>query len=238
MNNSSLYLDLSAGVAGDMLLGALVDLNNESEKIEKIKEDMGLQASIEVNKEMENEVRGSKVNITFETNETRHLSDIENLLDQSSLKKEVILRSKKIFKDLAEVEAEIHGLSLDEIHFHEVGAVDSILDIVGVSALIEEIDSDKILASKINVGRGGFITCAHGKLPNPAPATVKLLRNIPIYSTIEGYETATPTGVVLIKNLVDKFGIFPSMKIKKIGRGIGDNDLPVPDFVTVMLGEG
>ncbi|PTD94765.1 TIGR00299 family protein [archaeon SCG-AAA382B04] len=236
MSEKVLYFDFSAGVAGDMLLGALSDLV-ESREIIKVAEELDLDANISIADSKDHGIRGKSVSIESNDKTERTLSDIKDMIKNSSLDPKIISNSTEVFQEIAKAEGEIHGKEPNEIHFHEVGAIDSIIDVVGTFSLLNKVNPSKIYASKINLGRGGTIKCAHGKLPNPAPATTKLLKGIPVHSTIEGHETVTPTGSALVKQVVNEFDKLPQMNLKKTGRGIGKKKLPVPDIVTVLLGE-
>jgi uncharacterized protein (TIGR00299 family) protein len=166
----------------------------------------------------------------------RHLKDIIKLIDQSDLSDDVKGLSKKMFKQLATIEAKIHNKSIEEIHFHEVGGSDSIIDVIGSAAGIKKLGIDAVYSSKIHVGTG-FVDCQHGVLPVPAPATLELLKGIPIYSRRVETELVTPTGACILKNLSRSFGIMPVMKVEKIGYGAGTKNLEIPNLLRVYVGE-
>jgi uncharacterized protein (TIGR00299 family) protein len=165
----------------------------------------------------------------------RNLKDIENIINISSLSDRVKERSLHMFMKVAEAEAKVHGKSLYEVHFHEVGATDSIVDIVGAAVCLEYLKVDKIMASSVQVG-GGFVNCAHGIIPIPAPATVEILQGIPIRSGIVPFETTTPTGAAILAANVEVFTDKINFSIKKIGYGIGHRDLDIPNVLRVYLG--
>lgn len=166
----------------------------------------------------------------------RNLKEINTIIDNSELSENVKNISKKIFLIVAEAEAKIHGKNIDEVHFHEVGAIDSIIDIVGFAICIDYIKPDKIYSSKLNLGRG-VVKCAHGIIPVPAPATIEILKGAKVYSGgIEG-ETVTPTGAAIIKGTVEEFTDFPDVEIENIGYGAGNNDFEIPNMLRVIVGK-
>ncbi|KXA96876.1 hypothetical protein AKJ39_04030 [candidate division MSBL1 archaeon SCGC-AAA259J03] len=237
MVENILYLDCASGISGDMILGALLDLNAPSERLQTVIDQLGLEASLNITKVQKNGEKGKRVKVEAEERKPKGLEDIKNLLHGSGLDSNIVKKSEETFQNLAEVEGKIHDIPPDEIHFHEIGADDAIVDIVGTFALLEYFDFSKIYSSKINLGTGGTIKSDHGKLSNPAPATLELLKNVPVYSTIEGEETVTPTGAVLLLQLVDEFESFPPMRIKKVGRGAGEKDFSIPNVFRMFIGE-
>lgn len=164
----------------------------------------------------------------------RNLKDIEDLVNSSELSDRVKRLSIDIFMKVAEAEAKVHGKGLYEVHFHEVGATDSIVDIVGAAICIDYLKPDKIMASPIHVG-GGFIKCAHGMMPVPAPATVEILKGTPIKSGKVEFETTTPTGAAILAANVEDFVDNIDFTIEKVGYGIGDADLEIPNVLRVYL---
>jgi uncharacterized protein (TIGR00299 family) protein len=166
----------------------------------------------------------------------RNLADITAIIDASSLPDAVKEKSKRIFTRLAEAEARVHSCSVDEIHFHEVGAVDAIVDIVGAVIGLEVLGVAEIRASKLHLG-SGFVDCAHGRLPVPPPAVTELVKGIPCYaSDVEG-ELVTPTGAAILSTLASSFGPLPEMRIERTGYGAGRQELPIPNVLRVMIGE-
>jgi uncharacterized protein (TIGR00299 family) protein len=185
---------------------------------------------------MRNAISGTEVTIDVsEQTKKRNLRDILAIVDDSRLSDAAKSKCRAIFTDLARVEAAIHNKTLDKIHFHEVGAVDSILDIAGAVAGLELLDIQRITASKIHVGTG-FIQCRHGTLPVPAPATAALLKGLPVYSTGIEAELVTPTGAVLVKNLSESFGSLPPMRVSAVGYGAGSLRHSIPNLLRVFLG--
>ena len=165
----------------------------------------------------------------------RNLKDIENIIINSNLNDRVKSLSLAIFMKVAEAEAKVHGKSLYEVHFHEVGAIDSIVDIVGAAVCLDYLKVDKIMASSVQLG-GGFVKCAHGIIPIPAPATVEILKNVPVKSGVVPFETTTPTGAAILAANVDVFTDNMDFSVKKIGYGIGHRELDIPNVLRVYLG--
>ncbi|MGH4137589.1 nickel pincer cofactor biosynthesis protein LarC [Clostridium sp.] len=166
----------------------------------------------------------------------RNLKDIEGIINSSDLSDKVKKLSLDMFMKVAMAEAKVHGKTLYEVHFHEVGAIDSIVDMVGAAICLDYLNVDKIIASKVQVG-GGFVKCAHGLMPVPAPATVEILKNIPINAGIVQFETTTPTGAAILATNVEEFTQNIEFSIKKIAYGIGHRDLEIPNVLRVYLGE-
>lgn len=161
---------------------------------------------------------------------------IKEMISKSGLSQRVKEMSLKIFYEIAVSEAKVHGKTLDEVHFHEVGAIDSIVDIVGAAICIDALKVDRILSSPVQLG-GGFVWCAHGKIPVPAPATTEILKGIPIELGLVASESTTPTGAAILKALVDRFEATPHMTITSIGYGLGTKTFEVPNVLRVFLGE-
>ena len=166
----------------------------------------------------------------------RNLKDIEEIINSSELSDKVKKLSLNMFMRVAEAEAKVHGKTLYEVHFHEVGAIDSIVDMVGAAICLDYLNVDKIMASPVQVG-GGFVKCAHGLMPVPAPATVEILKNIPMNTGIVQFETTTPTGAAILAANVEEFTQKVDFSIKKIAYGIGHRDLEIPNVLRVYLGE-
>lgn len=166
----------------------------------------------------------------------RNLKGIEEIINSNDLSDKVKKLSIDMFMKVAEAEAKVHGKPLYEVHFHEVGAIDSIVDIVGAAICLDYLNVDKIIASPVQVG-GGFVKCAHGLMPVPAPATVEILKNIPVNSGIVQFETTTPTGAAILAANVEEFTRNVDFSIKKIAYGIGHRDLEIPNVLRVYLGE-
>lgn len=253
-----LYYDCFSGISGDMNLGALLDLGVEIEHLKKELSKLGLDEhfELEVGKRSKMGINGTYVHVTLHevthhhhgvwhthphshhehTHEHRTYKEIKAIITRSLLSEAIKERSLKMFWLLAVAEGKIHGKHPDEVGFHEVGAIDSIVDIVGAAICLEFLHVKKIVASKIELG-GGFVNCAHGKFPVPAPATVEILRDVPVSLGRVNSEATTPTGATIIKANVDVFEEQPSLKIEKIGYGIGHKDFSIPNVLRVFLGE-
>lgn len=165
----------------------------------------------------------------------RGLKEIEDIINSSDLNENVKKLSLDIFMEVAKAEAKVHGKSLYEVHFHEVGAIDSIIDIVGAAICIDYLKVDKIMASRVQLG-GGFVKCAHGIIPIPAPATVEILKDIPVKAGIVEFETTTPTGAAILAANVEEFKDEIDFSIQKIGYGLGTRELEIPNVLRVYLG--
>lgn len=166
----------------------------------------------------------------------RNLFVIEGIIDKSDLNDNIKRISKEIFKKVAEAEALVHGKSIYEVHFHEVGAVDSIVDIVGAAICIDYLKPDRVISSPINTG-SGFVKCQHGVIPVPAPATMQILRDVPIYCDEREFELTTPTGAAIIKVLANEYKKLPFIKAKRIGYGCGKRNTEKPNLLRVILAE-
>jgi len=230
------YFDCFSGISGDMMLGALLDVGWEASDLRKEAEKLKLGGwGLEVKKVSRRGITGTQVIIRDEENKPRSFSELLEIIENSDLKDKVKEKSRSILTRIGEAESRIHGIPLSEIHLHELGGVDTLIDVVGTVSGIERLGIEKIYASRIHVGKG-FIECAHGILPLPAPATLELLKDVPIYGgDVEG-ELATPTGAAIISSLASGFGRIPSMVTKKIGYGAGERDFPFPNLLRVFLG--
>jgi len=234
------YFECFSGISGDMTLGALVDAGLPIEVLRSELEKLGLVGyKLSSEQVKRSGLAATKVNVVLDNREqqARHLSDIQKIINGSSLSPAVKQKSLSIFHRLAEVEAKVHGTAPEKIHFHEVGAVDALVDIVGSVIGLEHLGITEIIGSPLNVGSGTVHT-AHGKLPVPAPATIELLKGIPIYSSSVTFELTTPTGAAIISTLASSFGALPQIKVRTIAYGAGIKDLPgQPNVLRLMLGE-
>ncbi|MGO9137763.1 MAG: nickel pincer cofactor biosynthesis protein LarC [Syntrophales bacterium] len=232
------YFDCFSGVSGDMILAALIDAGADLHKLELELSKLKISGfTLKAEKTTRKGISGTKFFVDADDNHTeRHLSDIEKIMDKSDLGDEIKAEAKAIFRDLAEVEAKIHNTDSGKVHFHEIGGIDSIVDIVGSLIIIKMLDIRAVYASRIPVGTG-FVKCDHGVLPLPAPATLELLKGIPVYASGIEKELVTPTGIAILKHLVKGFGVIPEMKIKRIGYGAGSRDLKIPNLLRVWIGE-
>ena len=233
------YLDGSSGISGDMFLGALVDAGISAQQLlaELKKIPLGFYEL-----KRTRAVRGGLVGTRLEVKvpaqgSHRHLAEIETLIAGAGLSESVQAKARAIFHRLAEAEGKLHGKPPSEVHFHEVGAVDAIVDIVGASIGLELAGIGELFSSPLNVG-GGRVEAAHGTLPVPAPATAELLKGVPVYSSgVEG-ELVTPTGAAIVSTLAKTFGPMPAMKVEQIGYGAGAMDFHGhPNVARLFIGE-
>jgi len=234
--NTILYLDCFSGISGDMFLGAMLDLGLDiDEFLNELNKIPIADYEIDIKKSIKGGITGTDVDIsTKEHHPHRGLKDIYEIIDKSSLKPEVKEKSKAAFHKLAMVEGGIHGKSPEEIHFHEVGAVDSIIDIIGACILMDMLNPSKVYSSSVNVGYG-TVKCAHGILPVPAPAALELLKGIPVYSGEEEGENTTPTGALILTMFVDEFRTLPSSITQKTGYGLGKAERKSPNVLRTLL---
>ena len=233
------YLDCSSGISGDMFLAALIDAGIPVDKLfaELKKLTLGFY-EFKRTRALRGGLVGTRVDIRIPGEQPhRKLGDIQALLENANLPEKALARALKVFSRLADAEGKLHNLPASEIHFHEVGAVDAIIDIVGTCVALELLEISDLICSPLNLG-GGRVDAAHGSLPVPAPATAELLKDIPVYSSgVEG-ELVTPTGAALVSTLASGFGPFPSMKVAKIGYGAGDKEFPGhPNVARIFVGE-
>lgn len=233
------YFDCFSGISGDMTLGALVDAGCDVEHLRA--ELRGLQVpgwDLTAEKVWKNGMAATYVRVKTEDQfKHRSLSAILEILEKSQLTPQVRERASAIFKKLGEAEARVHDVPLEKIHFHEVGAVDAIVDILGACIGFHALGIEKFACSALNVG-GGTAKMAHGVLPVPAPATANLLQGKPTYSNGVQKELVTPTGAAIVATLCDSFGPQPPMNVTAIGYGAGTADLEgQPNVVRIMIGE-
>ena len=240
-----LYFDCFSGISGDMALGAMLDAGLP---LDDLKQALGSLAvsgyKISTVRVLRAGVSSTKFVVdehpvpdsTRPSHAHRHLPAILNLVDQSALSSSGRDRAKSMFQRLAEVEAGIHQMPVEKVHLHEVGALDSIIDIVGIVFALEWAGADRIVCSPLNVG-GGMVQSAHGLFSVPAPATVKLLGDTPVYGGTVQEELVTPTGALIVSSYADAFGPVPAMSIERIGYGAGDRDDPrTPNVLRVLIG--
>lgn len=233
------YYDCFAGISGDMNLAAMIDLGVDADYLRSELSKLPITGyTLKVTKDQRHGISGTKVEVELEEKHShRNLSDIESIIDKSSLKKSIKKTSKEIFRRLAEAEAKVHKKRIEDIHFHEVGAVDAIVDIVGAAICYENLNPDRVMASTIELG-GGFARCSHGNLPVPAPATVEILKGIPVRKGSATFETTTPTGAAIVSTLAEDFKDQASITIDRIGYGIGHKESDeIPNVLRVFLGE-
>jgi len=234
------YFDCFSGIAGDMTLGALVDAGADLNEIDTELRKLGLAGwSLRAEKVRRGPIQTTKVDVVVSGHQHHHrgLTDILKLIEKATLPPRVWARATEVFKCLGEAEARVHGIPIDKVHFHEVGAVDAIVDIVGSCVGFELLGVESFVCSPLNLG-GGSVQTEHGPLPVPAPATADMLRQAPTYSTGIPRELVTPTGAALVAGLVNRFGPLPPMTIAKIGYGAGSLELKEqPNVLRLFLGE-
>jgi uncharacterized protein (TIGR00299 family) protein len=235
----TLYFDCFAGASGNMILGALIALGvDENELIEQIKLLDVADFQIEIKTVDKSGISAIHADVKVPHEHAhRHLSTIEKIINDSRLSENVKKRAVEIFTKLAEAEAKVHGINVQKVHFHEVGAMDAIIDVVSACVGFEILGIEKFACSKIHTG-SGFVKMAHGKFPVPPPAVAELLQNIPIYSTeIEG-ELITPTGAAIIATVCDSFGHIPEMRVEKTAYGAGTREYKdFPNVLRLIIGE-
>jgi uncharacterized protein (TIGR00299 family) protein len=235
-----LYYDCFSGISGDMNLGAMIDLGIEEKYLTDELNKLNLNGwKLEVTKDQRHGINGTRVNVkqTRHEHAHRHLSDIEKIIDLSDLDKKTKILSKEIFMKVAVAEAAVHGIAVEKVHFHEVGAIDSIIDIVGAAICFNALNVEGVHVSVVELG-GGMVKCDHGKLPVPAPATAEIIKNIPARRGGVDFEATTPTGAAIIAALGTVFNSVQPVKITKTAYGVGQKDHPdVPNLLRVFLAE-
>jgi len=234
------YFDCFAGVSGNMALAAVADAGIGPRGIQEALAGLKLSGfRLHFRRRQEQGLAGLKLRVELTGRRPRHrnLEDITRLIRRSRLSPEVKEKSIAVFAALARAEAKVHRVPVPEVHFHEVGAVDAIVDVVGTVAGLQALGVDRVLCSPLPLGRGEVI-CLHGLLPLPAPATLALLRGVPVYGSAAEGETVTPTGAALVRTLAQDFGPLPAMTLEKTGVGLGDRRLPGrPNLLRLIVGE-
>ena len=245
----TLYLQCTTGCSGDMLFGALLALHPDPTAWLTRFAQAGIpRVRLETAPCQKCGVRATQVSVHIDGHleedahhhhhhEHSHLGDVETLLTNLSIPEPVRTNARQVYQSLAQAESLVHGQPVEQVHFHEVGSLDAVADIVGVCWLLEELQVERILASPVAVG-SGTVRCAHGTLPVPAPATAELLRGIPWYSGDIASELCTPTGAALLKHFVQSFGGMPTLTVEHIGVGAGHKDFPeTANILRAFLGE-
>lgn len=232
------YFDCFAGISGDMTLGALVDAGVDFEQLKAELAKLHLSDyDIQQEKTVKQGMIGTKIHVKAQEGHVhRHLHDILHIIEVSDLAALVKEKAMTVFRRLAEAEGTVHGVSPEHVHFHEVGAVDAIVDIVGSVIGLWLLGIEKVYASPVHTGQG-FTQAAHGTIPIPAPATLQLLHGIPIYTRGIPFELVTPTGAAILSTYCSDYGEMPMMEVESIGYGAGDRDLDIPNLLRVMVGE-
>jgi pyridinium-3,5-bisthiocarboxylic acid mononucleotide nickel chelatase len=235
-----LCYDCFSGISGDMNLGAMVDLGIDKEYLVNELHKLKLTGwDLIAEKDQRHGIGGTKVTVkqTRHEHAHRHLSDIEKIIKDSDLDLKNKELSLKIFMKIADAEAFVHRISVEKVHFHEVGAIDSIIDIVGAAICYNALEVDGVYVSPVELG-SGFINCDHGKLPVPAPATLEIIKGIPVLKGGVNFEATTPTGAAILSVLGTRFNNSLPLRITKTAYGVGQKDDPdIPNLLRVSLGE-
>jgi pyridinium-3,5-bisthiocarboxylic acid mononucleotide nickel chelatase len=232
------YLDAFSGISGDMTVGALIDSGADGAALVRMLDSLGTGATFRIEKSSRRGIAASKFYVDGgDSKHHRHLKDILELIGKAALSGRAKYNATAVFQRLGEAEAKVHGIALMKVHFHEVGAVDSICDIVGACAALDLLNVDALYSSPLNVG-SGTVNTEHGVLPVPAPATAELLTGKPIYSRGPSMELTTPTGAAIAVTLAAEFGAMPAMTIAATGYGAGDKDFKEhANVLRVLIGE-
>jgi hypothetical protein len=234
------YLDCFSGISGDMFLGALLDAGLSLADLKTALQSLPLTGyELQAKPEERQHIFGTRfiVNIDKTAQKARGLAEITKLIQAGDFSSWVKEKSVAIFESIAKAEAQIHGCPIEQVHFHEIGAVDSIIDIVGTVYGVQSLGIERIYASALPLG-SGWIKSEHGQIPNPAPASLALLKDVPVYDAGLKYELVTPTGAALITGLAQSFGTLPPMKVLQTGYGVGAYQLPDrPNLLRLIIGE-
>jgi pyridinium-3,5-bisthiocarboxylic acid mononucleotide nickel chelatase len=232
------YFDCFSGASGDMILGSLLDAGLPLTVLKEGLAKLGLSHyDVQVAKVVKKGLSGSQALVMIEQDHHHHrnLENIEEIIEKSSLHPEIKRDSIRIFTRLAQAEAKVHDTTVESIHFHEVGAMDAIIDVVGAVIGLKALGIEKVFCSPLHVGTGTLI-CAHGELPVPAPATAELLKGKPIYATGVRGELVTPTGAAILTTLAEGFGPMPTMTVESIGYGAGTADRSISNLLRLFTG--
>lgn len=232
------YFDCFSGASGDMILGSMIDAGLSPRRLrEELKKVRLPTVHLNIKRVLKRGISATQVVVEGrnEKKSHRNLEELLQIIERSHLDSEVKKKSKEVFERIASVEAKIHRKPVEGIHFHEIGGLDSVVDIVGAVWGLRQMGIDKLYISKVNVG-AGFVKCEHGILPIPAPATLSLMTGKPIYSSGVERELLTPTGAALLTSLGSEFGKMPPMKVERIGYGAGKADLPHPNLLRLIIG--
>ncbi len=234
------YFDCFSGISGDMIVGALLDSGLDIKFLKKELKKLNLRNyKIEAKKIVKKGLAATRFNVIWDEKNyagERNLKGINRIIDDSKLDKGLKSTIKGIFLKIASAEAKIHSRPISKIHFHEVGAVDVIIDVASSVIGLNKLGIEKVYCSQLNVGTG-FVDFSHGRFPVPAPAAAEILKNVPVYHNDVEAELVTPTGAAIITALASGFGAMPSMKVEKIGYGAGKMDLEHPNVLRVFLGK-
>ena len=235
------YFDCFAGASGDMILGSLIDAGLE---VERLKRELGklhlTNYDLGAKKVAKKGIGGTQAIVTVDEDHHGHhhqnLHHIEEIIEKSDLDRPIKQKGIKVFKRLAEAEARVHRTTIEHVHFHEVGAMDAIIDVMGAVIGFAALGIERVFCSPLHVGTG-TVECSHGTLPVPAPATMELIKEKPIYSTGVKGELLTPTGAAILTTLSAGFGPMPAMTVEKIGYGAGTSDPAIPNLLRIAIGD-
>ncbi len=232
------YFDCIAGASGDMLLGSLIDAGLPVDQLRNGLAMLRLPGfAVHIQKLEKNGFSATKLDVQVDDDATaRTVPEIIALIESSDLSARIKTQAKAMIRNLGKVEARIHNSPLDQVHLHELGGVDTVVDITGFLLALELLGIERVYASPLPIGRG-FVRGAHGRIPLPAPATVELLRGVPVVGIDIDQELVTPTGALLLTTLAQNFGPLPPMRWSSVGYGAGGRDLPIPNLVRVFIGE-
>jgi len=244
-----LYFDCQSGISGDMSVAALLDLGVDQQLFLKLLGTLNVDGyQLKISSKQSHGITGTDFDVILESEQHSHshshhhhaphrnLDDIIKIINRSGIPAQTKVMSREIFEKVAVAEAKVHDKPMDQIHFHEVGAIDSIVDIIGASICMTLLEVEKVYASPLHLG-SGFVKCAHGTLPIPAPATAEILKGVPSYATDLKGELVTPTGAAIIKTLASDFIPQPLMRVDKIGYGVGKKDFGILNALRVFSGE-
>ena len=231
------YFDCIAGASGDMILGALVDAGLSMDVLRAELAKLPIEEFEVVHRRVVKQgFSATKVEVRVtDHSSSRHLADIEKIVMGSALAPSVKKRAVEILQRIGSVEAAIHGTSLEQVHLHELGGVDTIVDVVGTLVGLDALGIEQVFVSPLPLGRG-WVQGAHGKIPLPAPATLELLINVPLVGSPLEDELVTPTAAALLSTLATSFGLIPAMTLHQVGYGAGTRDLPIPNVLRVLIG--
>jgi uncharacterized protein (TIGR00299 family) protein len=234
----ALHFDCFSGISGDMTLGALIDLGVDTDAIRSALDSLKLPIRLEINKIRKGGFAATEVRVEAPEEHThRHLPDIENILGRGHLSERQRDLALRIFRRLAEAEATAHGMPLEKVHFHEVGALDSIADIAGAAVALDLLGAERVTSRPVPTG-SGMVKCAHGLMPIPAPGTAALLKGVPLAASPIKAELTTPTGAAILTTVVQDWVDTPVMTIERIGHGAGRREfIEQPNLLRLFLGD-
>ena len=234
----SLYYDCFAGISGDMNLGALLDLEVDEAVLRAGLDRLGLEGyGLRIGRESRGGLAGMRVEVRMDPDAgrpARRLPAVRELIGSSGLGHRIEAFSLGVFERLAAAEARVHGIPVDEVHFHELGAVDAVVDIVGAAICLEQLDWPLVIGSAVELG-SGVVDCDHGRLPVPAPATLELLRDVPTHRGGVPYEATTPTGAAILTEAAERFEPQGHMVPRRVGYGVGTREGPLPNVLRVLV---